>query len=79
MKEEPLLTPGEVARLFRVDPKTVTRWAASGRIGSIRTPGGHRRFRESEIKALVLSSSTKSIAAQRQEQLEAMMSNRNQS
>jgi len=41
-----LLTPGEVAALFRVDPKTVTRWAASGRISSIRTPGGHRRYRE---------------------------------
>ena len=40
-----LLTPGEVATLFRVDPKTVTRWASAGRIGSIRTPGGHRRFR----------------------------------
>ena len=39
---ERLLTPGEVAALFRVDPKTVTRWAASGRITSIRTPGGHR-------------------------------------
>ena len=49
---EPLLTPRQVAALFRVDPKTVTRWAASGRIGSIRTPGGHRRFRESEIRAL---------------------------
>jgi excisionase family DNA binding protein len=48
-----LLTPGEVAALFRVDPKTVTRWAASGRVGSIRTPGGHRRFRESEIRALL--------------------------
>jgi len=50
---EPLLTPQQVAALFRVDPKTVTRWAASGRIGSIRTPGGHRRFRESEIRALL--------------------------
>jgi excisionase family DNA binding protein len=50
---ERLLTPGEVARMFRVDPKTVTRWAASGRIGSIRTPGGHRRFRESEVKDLL--------------------------
>src|ERR1700683_3954396 len=50
---ERLLTPGEVAALFRVDPKTVTRWAASGRISSIRTPGGHRRFRESEVKALL--------------------------
>ena len=48
-----LLTPGEVATLFRVDPKTVTRWAAAGRISSIRTPGGHRRFRESEVRALL--------------------------
>lgn len=50
---ERLLTPGEVATLFRVDPKTVTRWAAAGRISSIRTPGGHRRFRESEVRALL--------------------------
>jgi excisionase family DNA binding protein len=48
-----LLTPGEVATLFRVDPKTVTRWAAAGRISSIRTPGGHRRFREAEVRALL--------------------------
>lgn len=48
-----LLTPGEVAVLFRVDPKTVTRWAAAGRLSSIRTPGGHRRFRESEVRHLL--------------------------
>ncbi len=48
-----LLTPGEVAALFRVDPKTVTRWAAAGRMSSIRTPGGHRRFRESEVRQLL--------------------------
>lgn len=47
------MTPGEVAVLFRVDPKTVTRWAAAGRIGSIRTPGGHRRFRRAEVMALL--------------------------
>ena len=50
---ERLLTPGEVALRFRVDPKTVTRWASAGRIGSIRTPGGHRRFRESEVHGLL--------------------------
>ena len=50
---ERLLTPGEVAALFRVDPKTVTRWASAGRIGSIRTPGGHRRFRESEVRTML--------------------------
>jgi excisionase family DNA binding protein len=48
-----LLTPGEVAALFRVDPKVVTRWAAAGRISSLQTPGGHRRFRESEVRALL--------------------------
>jgi excisionase family DNA binding protein len=52
-KEDTLMTPGEVAALFRVDPKTVTRWAATGRIGSIRTPGGHRRFWEAEVLELL--------------------------
>ena len=45
-----LLTPAEVAALFRVNPKTVTRWARAGKITTIRTLGGHRRFRASEIK-----------------------------
>jgi excisionase family DNA binding protein len=48
-----MLTPGEVAVMFRVDPKTVTRWAAAGKVPSIRTPGGHRRFREDVVKALL--------------------------
>jgi excisionase family DNA binding protein len=48
-----LLTPGEVALMFRVDPKTVTRWAASGRIGSVRTPGGHRRFLKTDVHHLL--------------------------
>lgn len=48
-----LLTPGEVAAVFRVDPKTVTRWAAMGRLESIRTVGGHRRFRESDVRKLL--------------------------
>ena len=50
---ERLLTPHQVAALFRVEPKTVTRWASNGWIGSIRTPGGHRRFRETEVLALL--------------------------
>ena len=48
-----LLTPSEVAELFRVDAKTVTRWAVGGRIGSVLTPGGHRRYRESEVRELL--------------------------
>jgi excisionase family DNA binding protein len=52
-ESEALLTPAEVAALFRVDPKTVTRWAKAGKISSIRTLGGHRRFRENEIRDLL--------------------------
>jgi excisionase family DNA binding protein len=52
---EKLLTPAEVASLFRVDPKTVTRWAKAGKLTSIRTLGGHRRYKESEVKALLKS------------------------
>jgi excisionase family DNA binding protein len=50
---EKLLTPAEVASLFRVDPKTVTRWAKAGKLNSIRTLGGHRRYREVEVRALL--------------------------
>ena len=53
--QEVLLTPSEVAKLFRVDPKTVTRWAKSGRLTSIRTLGGHRRYKDSEVRALLTS------------------------
>lgn len=48
-----LLTPSEVAKLFRVDPKTVTRWAKAGKLSSIRTLGGHRRYRAGEVHQLL--------------------------
>jgi excisionase family DNA binding protein len=48
-----LLTPSEVARMFAVDPKTVTRWAKAGKLAQVRTLGGHRRFRETEVRALL--------------------------
>lgn len=48
-----LLTPAEVAAMFRVDPKTVTRWAKAGKLTAIRTLGGHRRYRESEVLGLL--------------------------
>lgn len=50
---ETLLTPAEVAQLFRVDPKTVTRWAQSGKLSSIRTLGGHRRYPQREVMRLL--------------------------
>ncbi len=48
-----LLTPAEVAAIFRVDPKTVTRWAKEGKLQAVRTLGGHRRYPEDQIYALL--------------------------
>ncbi len=45
------MKPGEVAARFRVDPKTVTRGGKAGKLTRTRTPGGHNRFRESEVRA----------------------------
>jgi excisionase family DNA binding protein len=53
MADNELLTPGEVAVMFRVDAKTVTRWARAGKISAVRTLGGHRRFRASEIHRIL--------------------------
>lgn len=53
-----LLTPAEVAAIFKVDPKTVTRWAKDGKLTSIRTLGGHRRYNEAEVNALLKEHST---------------------
>lgn len=53
MARDELLPPGEVAKMLAVDPKTVSRWAAKGKLPSIRTPGGHRRFRRSVIQAIL--------------------------
>jgi excisionase family DNA binding protein len=60
---EPLLTPQEVAAMFRVDPKTVTRWARDGRLSSVRTLGGHRRYRESEVRKLLAFQDSKTQTA----------------
>ncbi len=51
--DESMLTPSEVAAMFRVDPKTVTRWAKAGKLSAIRTLGGHRRYPEAEVRALL--------------------------
>jgi DNA-binding transcriptional MerR regulator len=53
-----MLEPREVAYLYQVNPKTVTRWHAKGKLTDvhvIKTPGGHRRFRAGDIKALLES------------------------
>ena len=48
-ESETLLTPAQVAELFYVAPRTVTRWAKTGKLHALLTPGGHRRYIESEV------------------------------
>jgi excisionase family DNA binding protein len=57
-RDDALLTPAEVAALFRVDPKTVTRWAKAGKLTSIRTLGGHRRYRAAEVRKFLEATGT---------------------
>jgi len=54
------MTPAEVAALFRVDPKTVTRWADAGKMTAVRTLGGHRRYRRDEVQNLLVASALSS-------------------
>lgn len=54
MDGDPFLTGKEVAALFRVDGRTVSKWARLGRLQGIRTPGrGHGvwRFHQSVVRA----------------------------
>lgn len=62
METEPLLTPREVAKMFRVDPRTVTRWAKAGKLTTVRTMGGMRRYPEEEVLTLLEESRTERIA-----------------
>lgn len=51
--DEQLLRPGQVAALFQVSRRTVGDWARAGKLEAILTPGGHRRFRAGEVRALL--------------------------
>jgi len=49
------LTPGQVAQLLHVSPKTVNRWADQGRIRCIVTLGGHRRFARPDVAEVLVT------------------------
>jgi len=68
------LIPAEVASLFRVNPKTVTRWMTDGRIAAELTPGGHRRFAPEDVRVLLVKKyqKTPEILAERLSELEVL-------
>jgi excisionase family DNA binding protein len=57
-----LMSPAEVASLFHVDAKTVARWSEEGKLRSIRTLGGHRRYLKSEVLSIVHGRSSRRTA-----------------
>lgn len=59
--EEPLMTTGEVAALFRVAPRTVTRWANDGKLSCFRTVGGIRRYSRKEVMGLIKATHTERV------------------
>lgn len=59
---EAMMTSGQVARLFGVKPKAARAWADARKLTVIRTLGGHRRYRESEVIALAAERQTEAVA-----------------
>lgn len=53
LEDDHLLTPREVAELFGVRTTTIARWVREGRLPSMLTPGGHRRYRLRHVRALL--------------------------
>jgi len=51
------LSLGEASHLLGVHPATLRQWADQGKIPVFRTPGGHRRFAEADVRALLESKS----------------------
>ena len=47
------ITLGQACKLLGVNESTLRRWADAGHVRSFRTPGGHRRFSEEDLRALV--------------------------
>lgn len=52
-QEDELMTPAELAELFRVDPQTIRRWSDEGKLDYVKTPGGHRRYWKSYVRRLL--------------------------
>jgi excisionase family DNA binding protein len=60
-----LLRTADVAALFQVSERTVSEWARRGRIPSVRTPGGHRRYPAEEIRNLLAETEDAAVAERR--------------
>lgn len=65
-----LLTPREVAMIFGVRTTTIARWAREGRLASLLTPGGHRRYSRAEVRELLAAEADAGPDVERQKMVE---------
>ena len=56
--DDRLLTPREVAEIFGVRTTTIARWSREGRLTAFLTPGGHRRYRLTDVHTLLETEKT---------------------
>ncbi len=52
---EPLYTTHDISQMLQVDPSTVSKWIDRGILLAFRTPGGHRRVRESDLRSFLIA------------------------
>ncbi len=52
---EPLYTTHDISRMLQVDVSTVAKWINRGLLLGFRTPGGHRRVRESDLRKFLIA------------------------
>lgn len=64
MDQKDWLSLSEASDLLEVHPTTLRRWADSGNIPCLRTPGGHRRFRTADLTDWMQDSQTTALAPQ---------------
>jgi excisionase family DNA binding protein len=62
LEQDRWLTLGQACKLLNVDESTLRRWADAGQVRTFRTPGGHRRFAETDVRSIVEGRSAKSYS-----------------
>ncbi|MEW6249936.1 MAG: helix-turn-helix domain-containing protein [Planctomycetota bacterium] len=60
-----LLTTGQAAKLCSVTPDTVLKWIKKGRLGAVRTAGGHYRISRDDLERLSLTPGSAASATAR--------------
>lgn len=65
VSESEWMTLGDAAQFLGVAQSTIRKWADSGRVETFKTPGGHRRFRRTDLEQFVTGVSEQALPISR--------------